>query len=219
MVSRLTLAIVLVGTAWPVAAKTYCCKDPSGHLVCGDILPAQCLSRGYQEYNSQGIVSKEVDAPLTPEQRAQKKAEEARLKEEQRKVAEQQRQDRALLASYTNVKDIEAKRDRTVADLQASLHLAEERHADALARLGQLQGHAAKSAQTPIPEPLRLRIRQAENEVAAQQYTIDGRKHDILEVQERFERDRQRFLALTQQQTESATGAKPTAPASSSAAH
>jgi hypothetical protein len=216
--SKALLACAFLAAALSANARTYCCKDDGGHRVCGDVLPAQCLSRAYQEFNSQGVLSKEYEGPLTPEQRAQRQAETARKKAEQRKVADQDRRDRALLASYTSVKDIEAKRDRMVADLRAGLRLSEERYGDALARLRQLQEQAEKSRQKPIPESARIRIQRSEAEVATQQSAVESKKQDITEIQERFEQEKQRYLALTQKQQEdqAVKPANTTAPASSS---
>jgi hypothetical protein len=217
MVFRTLLAVAILVLSLPAMAKSYCCKDQSGHLVCGDILPAQCLSRGYQEYNAQGVVSKEVEAPLTPEQRAQKQAEEARQKEERRKAADQERQDRALLASYTTVKDIETKRDRTLADLQGNLHRAQDRYNDSLAELQRLQQRAQALGKKPISEGLKLNLSRADTEVSINRAAVEANKQEIAAAQERFEQQRQRFLALTRKQTEAAGAA--TAPASSSTGH
>lgn len=223
MVSRWMLALVAVAVCQsPALAKTYCCKDQSGHLICGDILPPQCLSRAYQEYNTQGVVSKEVAAPLTPEQRAEKQAEDARKKAELRRAAEQARQDRALLASYTAVEDIDAKRDRTLADLQANLHRAQERYEDSLAQLKQLQQRVQALGNKPIPEGLKLNVSKTDTEVSINRATVEANKREIATAQERFEQQRRRFLELTRKQPDAAGAASTpvgaTPPASSSKA-
>ena len=214
MVSRSLLALAILVTGLPPAmAKTYCCKDQGGHLICGDILPPQCLSQSYDEYNSNGVVAKQVAAPLTPEQRAQQKAEEARQKEEQRKAAEQERQDRALLASYTTVHDIDAKRDRTLADLQGNLRRAQDRYDDALAQLQRLQERVQALGGKPISEALKLNLSKADTEVSINRASVEANKQEIAAAQERFEQQRQRFLVLTHKQAETTNAA--TAPASS----
>lgn len=216
---RALLAFALVTTTLPADARTYCCKDDGGHRVCGDVLPPQCMSRSYQEFNSQGVVSKEYEGPLTPEQRAQRQAEMTRKKEEDRKAADQNRRDRALLASYTSVRDIELKRDRMVADLQGSLHLSEDRYRDALERQLQLKQKVdAMGKKQPVPELIKLQMRKSDTEVSTHQEAIESKKQDIAAVQERFEQDKQRYLALTQKRADD-SAAKPsgaTAPASAS---
>lgn len=217
MVSKSLLAFAILAVGLPPAmAKTYCCKDQSGHLVCGDILPPQCMTRKYDEYNSQGVVSKAIPAPLTPEQRAQKKAEEARQKEKQRKAAEQERKDHALLASYTSVHDIEAQRDRTLADLQSNLRRAQERYDNSLAQLKQFQQRVQALGNKPIPQGVKLNLAKAQTEASANRASVESYQQEIAAARERFRRTIQRFRELTHQQAE-AMGT-PTAPASSSTA-
>jgi uncharacterized protein YecE (DUF72 family) len=214
MASRSLLAFaVFTLVQTPALATTYCCKDQDGRLICGDILPPQCLSRGHQEYNASGAMSKQVDPPLTPEQRARKEAEAARRKEEARKAAEQARQDRALLASYTTVGDIEAKRDRTLADLNANLHRAQERYADSQAQLEKLQQRVQALGNKPVPDGLKLNLSKTDTEASINRAAVEANKQEIAAAQERFEQQRQRFLELTRKPPGAASAA--TAPASS----
>ena len=81
-------------------SRLYCCQDSSGKQVCGDILPQVCYGRAYREIGADGRTVREVDAPLTAEQRAQKVAEEAKRKEEEARQKEQQRKDQALMDTF-----------------------------------------------------------------------------------------------------------------------
>jgi hypothetical protein len=73
--SRVLLFAIGLGLAIPLAARTVCC-DVDGKRVCGDPPPPVCDNRAKIIY-SQGGVAKEVEAPLTPEQRAAREAEES----------------------------------------------------------------------------------------------------------------------------------------------
>jgi hypothetical protein len=224
MVSPRTLVTALLFiAALPAGATTFCCHDDNGRRVCGDILPSQCFHKAYQEFNAQGTMVKQYDGPLTPEQRAKKEADLARKKEEDRKAKELDRQDRALLASYTSVRDIELKRDRMIADLEGSIHLAEDRLAEARARQQKTQQIATGYGDKPIPEPLKMQMRRNDTDVATQEAAIASKTQDIADLRKRFEDDRQRYLELTRKATENPTGAipppkpaAPTPPASSS---
>lgn len=202
--SAVIAVAALLGAAPAVQAKTYCCTDESGHRVCGDILPAQCLQRAYQEYNSQGVMSKQIEGPLTPDQRARRQAELARKKVEDRKRADEERHDKALLASYTSVRDIELKRDRMVGDLQAALNLSQERYDTAFGQQQELKRKADAFGDKPVPEPLKLQLKKSQAEVANHQAFIDSRKQEIVEVQKRFEDDKKRYAELTQKRAEEA---------------
>jgi hypothetical protein len=218
---KLLLPALICAAAMPTQATSYCCNDESGRKVCGDILPAQCFNRPYQEFGAQGNLKKQYEGLLTPEQRAQRQAEAARKKEQERRLADEDRRDRALLASYTNVRDIEFKRDRMVADLLAGVHLSEERLAEAVARQQKLAGQLQAMGDKPVPESLRFQQRKSDGEVAAQKAAIESKKQDIADVQKRFEEDKQRYLMLTQKRSEEAATHPDavTRPASSSTSH
>ncbi|MCK7501955.1 MAG: hypothetical protein MZW92_77355 [Comamonadaceae bacterium] len=79
-----------------------------------------------------------VEAPLTPEQRAQREAESRRKKEQERLAKEERMRNQALLDAYSSEKDIEAVRDRTLREIEKSLQLANESYAEAAKRQKEL---------------------------------------------------------------------------------
>jgi hypothetical protein len=196
--------------ALPVAAKTFCCLDESGKRVCGDAPPPQCVKRGYQEYNAHGVLARQHAPPLTAEERAQRAAEAARKKEAERQAAEQDRRNRALLASYSSVQDIDAKRERATTDTQAAIHTAEERVAAALAKKAKLDGEAEFYLKRPMPETLKAQIRENDHELQAAQAIIEEKKQDLVALAARFAEERRRYLQLTTGKD----GTPPPAPAS-----
>lgn len=199
----LPLLVTLV--AIPAGARTYCCNDEHGRRVCGDILPEQCQKRSYNEYNSQGVLSKQYPGPLTPEQRAQLEAEKARKVAAEHDAAEQARRDRALLASYSSVADIDAKRTRTITTAQGNLHNAEERLSNAQERQQRLARAAERYGDKPMPEVLKTNIRIAEAELAAAKTALADRQKDIVESQKQFDEDRLRYIELTKKSHEPPT--------------
>lgn len=194
---RFVLTLAAIFMAMPASAKTYCCTDDNGRLLCADVLPLQCLRRPYQELNSQGVVSKQHEAPLTAEQKAKRDAELARKKAEERKAADEDRRDRALLASYNGVKDIDAKRDRTLADAESNLRTVQERYDRAVVRKEELRKESAFFVKQPMPEPLKAKIRENEADLANHQAGIETRKKEITDIAARFEEERQRYLKLS----------------------
>lgn len=201
---RIALTLVLALAAAPAAARIYCCTDSNGRRVCGDILPTQCQTRAYNEMNAQGVVKKRVDAPLTPEQRAQRDAEEARRKAEQKAAAEQFRRDQAMLASYTSVADIDAKRTRTVSAAQADIKALQERLESAQARLDKLRKSANRFTEgnKPIPDGLAANLKESEADVVARRLTIEDKQRELERTQRHFDEDRERFIELTAKKRE-----------------
>ena len=116
------------------AAKTYCCADEKGSQACGDQLPPQCYGRAYREVSESGITLRQVEAPLTAEQRALREAQARHKMEEERIALEEKRKNQALLDTYASEADIDVMRDRTLTDLEAVRKLALGRYQEALQR-------------------------------------------------------------------------------------
>jgi hypothetical protein len=194
---RLCAALALgIGLSLPAAARTFCCTDKAGHRICGDTLPAQCEDRAYKEIGAQGV--RNVEAPLTPEQRAQRDAEAAKKKEHERAVAEQRRKDSALLNTYASEKDIDLLRDRAIADAEAAGKQNQEKYDAAIKRKKQLEKELEFYAKKPVPANLKSQIKENDTEIEAQQKAVQDRKKEVEAVKARFEDDRKRYRELTQ---------------------
>jgi hypothetical protein len=183
--------------ALPAAATSYCCSDENGRRICGDVLPAQCLKRAYQEINHQGKVVKAYEGPLTAEQRALREAEQARLKATQRLADEERRRDQALRASYGSIKDIDAKRDRMLAEAQASLLAAQQRYDEAVARRKHLEEEMEFYAKKAPPASLVAQIRDNRAELDSFESGLAARKQEMDAIRARFEEEKQRYIKLT----------------------
>jgi hypothetical protein len=193
----LPLALALAATTGQ--ARIYCCNDDHGRRVCGDILPAQCQKRAYDELNSQGVLKQTHSAPLTAEQRAQRDAELARKKLAEREAAEQAQRDRALLSSYTSVTDIDAKRERTLVGAHADIKNAEERLDAAQTRYERLLNSAARYSNNgkPMPETLKNNLSDSKDDLAARQAALKEKQEELAAIKAHFDHDRRRFLELT----------------------
>jgi hypothetical protein len=179
----------------PAAARIVCC-DVDGKRTCGDPAPPQCDARSKTVF-SKGGVAKEVEAPLTAEQRAAREAEAVRKKEEERKAAEQARKDRALLDSYTTEKEIDAARDRSIADIEKNAEQAKNRLESAQNKQKKLDQEKEFYAKKPLPFHLKKQIEDNEAEIVAQQKALAQKDIDITAARERFEADKQRYLQLS----------------------
>jgi len=129
-VNLLSLLLFTILAPSAHAAKSYCCSDERGRQVCGDSLPKECYGRAYREINCQGVTVRRVDAPLNAEQRALKEAEARKAKEEAVKRMEQDRRNRALLATYATEQDIDNARDRAVADIEKIIKESQDKQAE-----------------------------------------------------------------------------------------
>ncbi|MFN6961337.1 MAG: hypothetical protein ACK4N6_03765 [Rhodocyclaceae bacterium] len=192
---RVMLLAFGLGFALPAAADIVCC-DVNGKRVCGNPPPPACDSRPKIVYLKGGTV-KEVEAPLTPAARAAREAEAARKKEEERKAAEQARRDRALLDSYARVEELDAARDRVIADMEKSAEQAKDRLESALEKQKKLDDEKEFYSKKPMPAQLKRQIEENEREAAMQRQALEQIEKDIAAARERFSADRERYLQLT----------------------
>lgn len=179
----------------PATAKTFCCTDAAGRRLCGDTLPPQCANQTYRYTNEKGITT-QVDAPLTPEQRAKKEAEEAKKREEERLASVQRLRDQALLNTYAGEKDIDVVRDRALADMTAATKQIQDKYDAALKRKQQLESEKEFYAKKPMPENLKSQIKENEVEIQAQKKALDDKAQETAAVRQRFEDEKKRYLEL-----------------------
>lgn len=199
------LALLLAAMPAPPAAAqgriTYCCIGDNGRQVCSDVLPKECHGKAYREINARGVTVKRIDAPLTAEQRAMKEAEDKKAKEEEAKRLEQDRKNRALLATYSSEKDIDFVRDRAIGDVQRSIKASQDKMVELTNRQKKLDDEAEFYKKKPMPPELQSQIRDNQAEMKALQVAIDGRQKDIEALKARYEEEKQRFRELTQKKT------------------
>jgi hypothetical protein len=208
-VERLALAgiLALLGTvgAAPAAGgaeggRLYCCTDAGGMYICGDILPHACYGRAYREMGADGRTLREVAAPLSAEQlalqRAQQAAEEKKRKQEVIAQKEQQIKDEALLATYVSLNDIEALRKRSLDDVQRLIGNAETRIAEVRAQRKKFEDEAEFYVKKTIPSEIVKGLADTEFEIKAQESIIEAKNKDIADIEAKYDEDRKRFLDL-----------------------
>ncbi|MEC5384716.1 hypothetical protein VVD49_03220 [Uliginosibacterium sp. H3] len=193
----LTVAALLLASPLVLGqTHTYCCTDASGRRACGDTLPQVCYERAYREVTPGGRVVREVEAPLTSEQRTKRDAELKVQRDKAIKEAEAKRRDRVLLDSYATVTEIDARRDRELASITADLKRAKTQEADLLQVRAKLE--KLKPATGAIPRDVVEDLMTNTSELAAARSIIDSKQRDIDATRARFETDRNRFLELSQ---------------------
>lgn len=146
MLNRLPLLSTLAGaaaiTAMLVVApavqaqKIVCWKDKAGKVVgCGDRIPPEYQQNESKTLDRRGITREtSVSAEEAARLREDEKKNAAAKAEENQRLAEQRRQDTALINTYTSAKEIDLRRDRElqVVDLQIQqLKAALKRASDA----------------------------------------------------------------------------------------
>lgn len=200
---RLRLALLCAvamgcGGALPAHAATtsYCCSDASGRRTCGDILPAVCYDRAYTVMSG-GRVVREVDAPLTAEQKARKDADLRAQRDRVAKEAEARRRDQVLLESYASIADLERRRDRDVGNIEGELRGARARESDLLTQQASLLKRKPSSGK--VPRDVADGLAAAESELEAVRSVIASKQKDLEQLRARFDADHARYLQLSSQ--------------------
>jgi hypothetical protein len=189
-----TFVLLGLGAALPAAARITCC-DVDGKRTCGDPPPQQCVNKAKKEFNKGGV-AREVEAPLTAEQRVAREAETARLAEEKKKAADLARRDRALVDSYTSEKDIDLARDRAVAEIEKNSEQAKSRLEAAQKKKQKFDQEKEFYQKKPMPAAMQAQIKDNESEIAAQNKALQEKDASIEAINLRFETDKARYRTL-----------------------
>jgi chromosome segregation ATPase len=161
------------------------------------VLPQACWGRAYREINSRGLTVRSVDAPLTPEQSAQREAEARRKREQERLAREERKRNQALLDAYSSERDIDRVRDRALADIQKSLDRANERYAEAAKRQKDLSNEMEFYRRKPAPKELLDSIRDNESELRAHGSVVEAKQKDMEATRAKFDEEKRRYMELT----------------------
>jgi hypothetical protein len=148
------------------------------------------------------VTTKRIDAPLTAGERAQKEAEAKKVKEEEARRLEQDRRNRALLATYATEQDIDYVRDRTIADIEKAIKGLQEKQAELAKRKQQLDTEAEFYKKKPMPPQLQAQMRDNDTEMKSLQTAIEGRQKEIGTVKARYDEEKVRYRELTKKKTE-----------------
>mgnify|MGYP001010798270 CR=1 FL=1 len=209
---KLTLSMIalscVLGSAGPVSAdqgstgstKIYKWTDEQGVMHYGTSIPPQYADKAATELNRSGVAVKRIDASPSMDQRKASEQRAQDLKEEQKRIAEQQRRDNALLSTYTSVREIDDARERNLALPKQAIVSLQPRLQRAQERLTLLQTQVTKikgAGKVPADSLVEDVDRQA-TEVQAAKAEIERHTLQIEQIKKRFETDKQRYVALTQ---------------------
>ncbi len=182
--------------------KIVCWKDSSGKTVgCGDTVPPEYQTSATKELNKQGVTRKTTEsaaeqAAKTPGTDPARNKEQK--EEEQRKLSEQKRQDNALINTFSNEKEIDAKRDRELqalelqlGQLKVSLKNATDRQAEITSR-----SDALEKSKKPVPDNLKAEKTQNVEETAKLQQRVAAKEKEMEEMRVRYAEFRKRYSEL-----------------------
>ena len=196
----LRAALIIAIAALPIAAEaqTYRCVGKDGKKYYGQNVPTQCLGMPVEQLNAQGIVTKRFDAAASAAEREKKAVEEEERKKREAIAKEDGRRGRALLATYTNEKDIENARARALQENQAAVKDVEGK----IGAIKKRQGDLTKELdfyQGKNKPPVRLEqdIKNAEIDLKAQEGLMAAKKKEVDSINAKYDDDKRRYVELT----------------------
>lgn len=169
MLSVMTLGVCVSLVPMAVMAQVYTCTDAQGKFIISDRLLKECANRPVTELDRRGMPVREIEAPLSEAERRQQESTDKQRNRAQAKEEDRQRQGQALMARYKSEQDIEAARqkevaqiDQRIADSDAAIQQAEQQLAAAQRDAGQTSqpGSARDTAQKRIKDARLLIVEQ-----------------------------------------------------------
>jgi hypothetical protein len=199
MNSKTAISICLLALA-PLtvhAQKIYMCKDASGRTLTSDRPIPECADRAVKELDNQGMVRREVAAPLTAEQKQQAKLDEEKKKADAIVAAERKRNDMAIMARFRNEDDIALARKRNTDLVQdqikresTSITNLEKKKKDVM---GQMP--AAKDKKD-VMASLKRAVDEIDAGIAADKKKIQEYEAEVAQINEKYDATLKRYREL-----------------------
>lgn len=188
----------LAFTPFAAEAQSYRCTGKDGKKYYGQNIPPACLGMPVEQLNAQGMVTKRFDAAASAAEREKKAEEDEERKKREVLTKEEGRRNRALLATYTNEKDIDSARGRAlreneiaVADIQRRIDALRKRQDTLKKELEFFQG------KNKPPAKLNDDIRNIEFDIKTQEDLMAVKKKEVMLINSRYDDDKKRYGELT----------------------
>lgn len=192
------LGCALIALPALVQAQSYRCTGADGKRYYGQTIPRPCIGQMVEQLNEQGLVVRRIEPRSSAEERAAKAEEEKQQREEELARREERRRNRALLATYTSVDDIEDARIRALKGNAQAIKEVDERIAQIKARQQQLAQEIAAYKEKPPPADLQRDMRNTDIDLVAQQGLREAKQKEAEAINAKYDEDRQRYVDLTQ---------------------
>jgi len=201
MLRTIMMAALVIVPLAAQAQMTYRCTGADGKRYYGSTIPMQCMGHPVEQLNAQGLLVRRIDPEGEQKEREAKAAAAAKAKEEENATREESRRNRALLATYTSERDIEAARARALEDNHSAVQQVETR-IDALKkrRAGydkELEFYQDKKGNTKPPAKLLEDIDSVDGDIKVQQGLLAAKKKEVELINAKYDDDKRRYLELT----------------------
>ena len=186
---------IIAFAAIPLAAQaqSFRCVGKDGRKYYGQVIPRACIGQPFDQLNKQGMVIKHFDPNVNDEDPATKAAAEEKQREKDAAAREDARRSRALLATYTSEKDIDAARARALAEPQQQITDIEANIAQREKQLAEL---TKRKTAGNNPAAVESEIQTAQSGLGAQQELLAVKKQVVEAIKARYDEDKNRYQLL-----------------------
>jgi hypothetical protein len=188
--------VLLAACAGTAQAQLYRWVDGNGRVHYSDTLPQTYQRTGAAEMNKQGMVVRRTQSEAERKAEIERQADQLKLERQQ---AEQERLDRALMATYTSEAEIDLARDRALEHHKLAIRGAETRAKAVEANLDDLRARIASIEKSgrPVSADLQNQLAQIQKESLDLKRTILNNEEAMMKVREKYQTDKQRFRELS----------------------
>jgi hypothetical protein len=179
-------------------ALTYRCVGGDGKKYYGSAMPMQCTGQPIEVLNERGMIVKRID-PAADERARAAQAELARNPVLSVAQRDEERRNRALLATYTSVKDIEDARGRALRENATQAGRFEQRIKDLQARKVRYEKELEtyKKDGKGSSQIINDNLKNVDLEIAAQEELLNSKRGEIPNINAKFDEDKKRYAEAT----------------------
>lgn len=193
-----TLFLFSMFSATVAHAGIYMCKDATGRTLTSDRPIPECADRAMIEYGNNGVIKKEIPAPLTAEQKREKLAQQAKKKAADAAADEQKKSDRALLARFRSESEIEQARARASAPVYEQIAQQKTALAAAEKEWKTIQASAAAQKQASKPSPASSdKLESAAQRVLDARMTLQDTQADLEQINVKYDQIVRRYRQIS----------------------
>ncbi len=199
MAPRFLAALLLCSAGWAQAqsqAPLYVCTDARGKTYSGDRPPPECAHSDIRVLNRDGSLRQLIAAPLSPEQRAAKAAEDKRKADEAQRALEQRRRDRSLLEAYASEAELQAARAKALAGREAQMRRSRDRLVRLAEERKKLDNEAEFYAKREVPNTLKRAYVNNAELVKTEERIMADTTAEMDRISQQFDAELARFREL-----------------------
>lgn len=196
LVVAMFAACAAMTTAGTLLAETYKWMDDKGVIHYTDKIPADQVNKAATVLDKQARPIKHIDAPLTPAQRAAQEAEQRRAQSVARGQEEAERQDRALMQSFTSIDEIELSKSRAVATIDGQLQSSQAYISQLQKRRADVEAKKTALGNKPVPDALERELDSIDTELKRQNELVAVHQQDRAQTVARYDAFTMRWRQL-----------------------